>query len=134
MKTIVFSVILCLFALSGKAQPVLTMEKMFFNFDTIPYNGEATFKLKFTNTGDKPLIITRCLTSTNADMCSCEKKSVAPGKDGFITYKLIAASCGRWNKAITVTSNGGAPVIIHIKGFVLCPPAFPENIKPPQVN
>ena len=120
MKTIVASVILCLFALSGKAQAIMTFEKIFFNFDTIPQNSEGTFKLRFTNTGNKPLIISSCKTATSADVCTWDKKPVAPGKDGFITYKFDTKYCGRWNKPVTVTSNNDEKTVIHIKGFVQC--------------
>src|SRR4051812_28351006 len=123
MKSFAAVVLLCFLSLSGRAQAILTVEKIFFNFDTIaPQNGQA-FRMKFTNTGNKPLVITNCLTSGTADACTWDKKAVAPGKDGFITYKIMASSCGRWNKPVTVSSNGGAPVVIHVKGFVLCPPA-----------
>jgi len=130
MKFIFAVLFSCFGTLSVKAQAVLTFERMFTNFDTIPQYTDTTFLLKFTNTGNKPLIITGCTTATSADMCVCDKKPVAPGKSGFIMYKLAAVNCGRWNKSIVVNSNGGEGIVLNVKAFVLCP----EKIAPVQAD
>lgn len=134
MKAAILFIFLSLSAIVATAQPILTFERIFTNFDTVVQGSEGTFQLKFTNTGDKPLIITDCQTTSGADKCTWSKKPVAPGKTGYITYTFETKSCGRWNKPITVTSNGGSAITLYVKAFVQCLPSVAEPAKNESVK
>jgi hypothetical protein len=82
-------------------------------------NGERVFT--FTNTGDKPLIL-----SDVQPGCGCTvlenwtKEPIAPGKTGIITAKYDTQKVGGFAKTITVSSNDPAngKKTLHLKGNV----------------
>ena len=56
------------------------------NFGKIPERGgKVSHTFHYTNTGDKPLVITRITTTCKCTDYSYSKKPVAPGKTGTIT-------------------------------------------------
>jgi hypothetical protein len=109
-----------LFASFARAQSIMTFERIFIRMDTITQFGEGTAQLKFTNTGNKPLVIADCKTTTPEESCSWDKKALAPGQTAYITYKLRPKTCGKWNNPVTVTSKDGDVTVIHVKCFIRC--------------
>lgn len=102
------------------AQPLLTMEKIFTQLDTTASGSQGTKTLEFTNMGNKALTITGVATSYDDEQVSFPKKTIAPGKTAFITYTYTKSECGKFNRDITIHSDGGDQ-IVHLKGFVSCP-------------
>lgn len=102
------------------AQPLLTMEKIFTQLDTTASGIQGTKQLEFTNMGNKALTITGVITGFDDEKVSFPKKTIAPGKTGIITYSYTKTECGKFNRDITIHSDGGEQ-IVHLKGYVSCP-------------
>lgn len=66
-------------------------------------DGERTFM--FTNTGDKPLIISRVQTSCGCTTPEYSKEPILPGEEGKIVVKYDTNRQGPFQKSITVYSN-----------------------------
>jgi len=83
-------------------------------------NGQRSFE--FTNTGDKPLIITNVQSTCGCTIPTKPTEPIMPGKTGKIDVKYNM-SPGPIRKTITVESNAtnveGGRVAIKIKGEVL---------------
>lgn len=83
--------------------------------------GTVTCEFKFTNTGDKPLLVLDIRTSCGCTTPSYTKEPVLPGKQG--TIKVSYSTTGRvgsFDKKITVFTNEPDNVYtLTIKGEVL---------------
>ncbi|MDR1582635.1 MAG: DUF1573 domain-containing protein [Prevotellaceae bacterium] len=115
-KTLGILVIL-LFVFSANAQK-LEFDELVHDFGTIKEEeGAVTHAFKFTNTGDKPLVITEVKPSCGCTTPGWTKEPVQPGGTGEVlaTYRT---SAGPFNKSLTVTASGTSNVILHIKGNV----------------
>ncbi|MBO4814653.1 MAG: DUF1573 domain-containing protein [Muribaculaceae bacterium] len=85
-----------------------TFKETTHNFGTIKESkGPVTYKFEFTNTGNKPLIVTNATAS-----CGCTKpeyptKPIKPGKKGHIkvTFSPVGRA-GAFKKTIKVKTNG----------------------------
>lgn len=81
--------------------------------------GKVSHEFKFTNAGDKNLVI----TNARAD-CGCTRPEysdapVAPGKSGTLKVTFAPAAKGHFSKKVTVTTNGNPrKVRLIIKGEV----------------
>jgi hypothetical protein len=111
------SLLILLSAFSAGAQK-LEFEETVHDFGTLQEElGSVTHAFKFTNTGDKPLVI----NNVHA-MCGCTtpgwtKEPVKPGETGEVlaTYRT---SAGPFDKTLTVKAGGLPNVVLHIKGNV----------------
>ncbi len=74
----------------------------------------------FTNTGDKPLVISRIQTSCGCTTPEYSKEPVLPGEDGKIVVKYDTKREGPFHKSITVYSNAvqAERKVLKIKGNV----------------
>lgn len=81
-------------------------------------DGQRTFI--FTNTGDKPLTISKIDASCGCTTPEYSKEPVLPGKEGKIVVKYDTRRPGSFHKSITVYSNalGAERKILKIKGVV----------------
>lgn len=102
------------------AQPVLTVEKIFTQLDTTMTGVQGTKKLAVTNMGNKSLTITGVDTGFDDEQVTFPKKPVAPGQTAFITYSYTKSECGKFNRDITIHSDGGEQKV-HLKGYISCP-------------
>ena len=98
--------------LGMSAQAEIKFEKKAHNFGTFKSTEVQTVTIKFTNVGDKPLIIQRAQGS-----CGCTKPKfstdpIAPGESGELTisYNPQGRSTGPFHKFVTVMSNSKNPV------------------------
>ncbi len=75
----------------------------------------------FTNTGDKPLIISKVETSCGCTTPEYSKVPVLPGKEGKIVVKYDTHRIGAFQKSITVYSNAvdNERKVLKIRGNVL---------------
>ena len=85
-----------------------TFKEVSYDFGTIKESkGPVTHKFEFTNTGNKPLIVTNAVAS-----CGCTKpefptKPIKPGKKGHIKVTFSPAGrAGAFKKTIKVKTNG----------------------------
>jgi hypothetical protein len=111
------SLALMLFVFSANAQK-LEFDELVHDFGALKEEmGSVTHAFKFTNTGDKPLVITKVQPSCGCSTSGWTKEPVKPGETGEVlaTYRT---SAGSFNKSFTVTSNGLPNVVLHIKGNV----------------
>lgn len=111
MKKIIFLFIALLTAtltLSAKDKADIKFETVSHDFGAIRANGgQVTATYKFTNTGQKPLVI---ISVTNGG-CGCTvptypKEPIQPGKSGQITIKFNPAGrAGEFERVVKVKTN-----------------------------
>jgi len=106
------------------------------NFGEIEQNKPVTYEFEFTNTGNEPLILTNVKPSCGCTTPDWSKEPIMPGESSVIKATYNAARGGKFNKAITVTSNGNSPTkILFIKGFVVTEKdGTPEKEEPMMTN
>lgn len=105
----------------GKKEARIDFKEKIHDFGQISLKkGKVTHEFTFSNTGDKPLVI----TDARAD-CGCTRPEysdapVAPGKTGTVRVTFVPAAKGHFSKKITVTSNGSPrKTRLIIKGEVV---------------
>jgi len=104
--------------------PVIKFEVTDHDFGTIENGADGSFKFVFTNTGTEPLILSNVQSSCGCTIPQWPKEPIAPGVSSAIDVRYDTKRIGAFTKSITVTSNGSeTPIILHIKGNVLAPPA-----------
>jgi hypothetical protein len=106
-----------LFVFSANAQK-LEFDELVHDFGSLKEEmGSVTHAFKFTNTGDKPVVITNVRASCGCTTSGWTKEPVKPGDTGEVlaTYRT---SAGAFDKTLTVTASDLSPVILHIKGNV----------------
>ena len=115
MKTLFLSLAIGLFSAAAVAQPnakpvggngpMITVDKDVHDYGTIAQgaNGECTFKV--TNTGDAPLILTKCEGSCGCTVPQCDTAPIKPGTSTLITVRYDTNRIGPINKSVTILSN-----------------------------
>ncbi|MDR0385464.1 MAG: DUF1573 domain-containing protein [Prevotellaceae bacterium] len=106
-----------LFVFNASAQQ-LEFDELVHDFGTLKEEmGSATHTFIFTNTGDKPLVITHVSASCGCTTPGWTKEPVQPGGKGEVlaTYRT---SPGPFDKTLTVIASGLPNTILHIKGNV----------------
>lgn len=95
-------------------------EKETYDFGKIPQGKPVSAELKFTNSGEEPLIISAVQPTCGCTVANYTKTPVKKGESGSITLTYNAAAVGPFNKAVTVKSNARTPVkYLYIKGEVV---------------
>lgn len=91
---------------SNQKMTRMTFGQYLHDFGTIKQNSTNTYKFKFTNTGDEPLLITNAVGSCGCTVPNYPKEPIAPGKSATIDveYKPGTQS-GAQDKKVTVTAN-----------------------------
>lgn len=108
--------------------PQIEFESDEIDYGTV-YKGEddGIRTIKFTNTGDEPLIINNVKSSCGCTVPSKPKEAILPGKSDTIQVKYNMRP-GSIRKTITIMSNAtnheNGVVAIKIKGKVIAP----ENV------
>lgn len=77
------------------------------DFGVVKMNAPAEVYFEFTNTGDKPLVITNVQSSCGCTTPEYSKKPVPPGKSDKIKVGYKTDKVGPINRSITVNSNAG---------------------------
>ena len=107
--------------------PAQTMEfdSQIIDYGTIEQNSNGKREFKFTNTGDKELIIKSVKGSCGCTIPSYKKEDGSiewsSGETGIIKVRYATNRIGKFIKNITVTTNipGDKPIILTIKGKVI---------------
>lgn len=75
------------------------------DFGKIPQGKPVSVVFNFTNSGNKPLIVTNVSTPCGCTAAEYSKESILPGKKGFVKLTYNASANGTFNKTVTVYSN-----------------------------
>lgn len=104
------------------------------DYGTIDYDANGIREFKFKNVGKSPLTITSvqgecgCTATTIDGKPGWPQEPILPGKGGVIKVKYDTKRQGRFEKNVTVTTNGKfATVKIKIKGEIKPPPATADG-------
>lgn len=119
-KLISFFVALAMSTGVMMAQAEIKFEKTTHNFGTFSENAPAQkCVFKFTNVGDKPLVINQAVASCGCTVPAYTKAPIKPGETGEInvTYNGAGRFPGHFKKTITVRSNGQTEMVrLYIEG------------------
>jgi len=99
------------------------------NFGDLQEGPKANVDFVFTNTGNKPLILTDVKASCGCTTPEWPKEPIMPGQTSKIKVEYnTQGRPGEFTKSITITSNmeDGTPKMIYIKGKV-APAAAPAG-------
>ncbi len=99
--------------------------------------GSVSHKFNFTNTGDKPLVITNVHASCGCTSTNYTRTPVKPGGKGFVEASYNPKyRPGNFTKTITVTTNSTkqAKTILYIMGNVLPRPKTKEDLYPRKIG
>ena len=113
--------LLCIILLIAFVSHGQTMEFESKNIDygIIEHNSDGQREFKFTNSGDKTLIIKNAKGSCGCTIPTWPKEPIAPGVTAEIGVKYSTNRVGKFTKTITLTTNASKkPVILTIKGEV----------------
>lgn len=104
--------------------PKIKFETLEHDYGTIDQYSDGTCKFVFTNTGDKPLIISNAKGSCGCTIPSWPKEPIAPGASSVITVHYDTKRVGRFGKTVTLQSNAtNYPTkVLRIKGEVVAKP------------
>ena len=91
--------------------PNISWSESTFNFgDVKEEGGKVTHKFTFTNTGNKPLVITNVRPSCGCTSSDYTKQPISPGGKGYVSASFDPKRrVGKNSKSITVTTNGNPP-------------------------
>ncbi len=100
--------------------PVIEFDKEVHDYGTIKKGADGSSEFTVKNTGDKPLVISRCKGSCGCTVPTCPKKPIAPGESAKIEVNYDTKRVGPINKSVRVSSNAeNAPnKTLRIKGKV----------------
>jgi hypothetical protein len=92
--------------------PVITFEKLVHNFGEITQGEKVEYSFKFTNTGDKDLLIMSATSTCGCTVPEFPKEPIKPGQSGYL--KVIFDSHGKegyTEKAITIKANTANEIV-----------------------
>lgn len=147
--TFLFTLLVAL-VFSGRAQesvvpntdpnaPEIKIENEILDYGTVDYDANGIREFKFKNIGKSPLTISNvqgecgCTSTTIDGKPGWPQEPILPGKSGVIRVKYDTKRAGRFEKNVTITTNGKMSTIkVKIKGEVKAAPA--EEAKPAPSN
>ena len=91
---------------SKKGARIEFKEKTYDFGDVSLKKGKVSHDFTFTNTGDKPLVITNARADCGCTRPEYSEAPIAPGKTGTVKVTFAPAAKGHFSKKITVTTNG----------------------------
>lgn len=97
---------------TSKGTPVMTFDETVHNFGNVVEGEKVEYSFKFTNTGDKDLLITEASSSCGCTVPDWPKEPVRPGKSAYV--KVVFNSAGKdgfTEKQITLIANTNPPVV-----------------------
>ena len=130
MKKLVFTLFLAVISVmafsqdgtEGNKGPIMTFESMTVDYGTIEQNGDPLRIVKFTNTGDEPLIITNARGSCGCTVPVWPKEPIMPGQESKIEIRYATNRIGQFSKTVRISTNEeNDGHTITVKGKVLKP-------------
>jgi len=125
MKKILTSIIMIAFVSVGlysQNGPKVKFSSNEVNFGTIEQNSEPFRSLKFTNTGNEPLIIKSARGNCGCTVPTWPREAIMPGESSELKVKYSTERVGAINKKVTITTNepeGENTHIISVVGNIL---------------
>ncbi len=109
--------------------PIMTLESMVVDYGTIVQNADPLRILKFTNTGDAPLVIQNARGSCGCTVPTWPKKPIMPGETSELEIRYATNRVGHFSKTVTLTTNemDGEPHVVKVTGMVN-KPAIEESV------
>ena len=122
MKKLILTTILSIFAMvtfaAGEAE--IKFEKTSHDFGTFSESSpKVTCVFKFTNTGDKLLVIHQAIASCGCTVPQYPKKPIKPGEGGeiIVTYDGAGKFPGHFKKSITLRTNAKQEIVrLYVEG------------------
>jgi len=85
--------------------PNIEFKKTTHDFGKIAQGKPVAHEFTFTNTGDEPLVLIKVKASCGCTTPSYPREPIAPGEEAKIKAVYNAASVGKFQKSVTVTTN-----------------------------
>ena len=122
MKRILFAFsILCSAVSAAFAQPKISFEKKVQELGHVLWRNPLPITYRFTNTGNKPLVISKVYSSCGCTQVDWTKTPIPAGGKGVITATFDAEVIGHFYKEIGIYSNASdMPVYVEFNGEVTC--------------
>jgi hypothetical protein len=100
--------------------PSIVVDKEVHDYGDVPFGGDGTCEFKVTNSGNEPLILSKCKGSCGCTVPKCDPNPILPGESSVITVKYDTKRPGPINKSVTINSNAAnEPVkVVRIKRTV----------------
>ena len=115
--------------------PGMVFENETIDYGTIDQNANGQREFRFTNNGNKPLIIMSATGSCGCTVPDAPKEPILPGASAVIKVKYDTNRVGAFTKNVTVTSNAATtPKTLTIKGDVKAAPVKVDPTKPQEVK
>lgn len=124
MKRILFLLMIwSAVALAGKAQPKITFDREQQDLGYVLWRNPVTVTYAFTNTGDKPLVISNVTTSCGCTKATWTEEPIPAGGKGTVTAVFDAEAIGRFYKEVGVYCNASPmPLYLEFNGEVTVDP------------
>lgn len=110
-------------ALAGKAQPKITFDREQQDLGYVLWRNPVTVTYAFTNTGDKPLVISNVTTSCGCTKATWTEEPIPAGGKGTVMAVFDAEAIGRFYKEVGVYCNASPmPLYLEFNGEVTADP------------
>ena len=108
-------------AFAFSSAQTITFEKTTIDYGTVKANSDGNKIFTFTNTGDKPLIISNVQPGCGCTASDWTKEPILPGKKGEVKVHYNTANLNAFKKTIDVFSNDpkSGRVTLYIQGTVV---------------
>ena len=108
-------------AFAFSSAQTITFEKTTIDYGTVKANSDGNKVFTFTNTGDKPLIISNVQPGCGCTASDWTKEPILPGKKGEVKVHYNTATVAPFKKTIDVFSNDpkNSRDKLYIQGTVL---------------
>lgn len=117
LLTSILSIIALVVFAAGEAD--IKFEKTSHDFGTFPESQKVTCTFKFTNTGDKLLVIHHAIASCGCTVPQYSKEPIKPGESGeiVVTYNGAGKIPGHFKKSISIRSNAKREIVrLYVEG------------------
>ena len=97
---------------TSKGAPVITFDEMVHSFGNVTQGEKVEYSFKFTNTGNKDLLITDASSSCGCTIPDWPKEPLRPAKSAYM--KVVFNSAGKdgfTEKEISIKANTNPPVV-----------------------
>lgn len=105
--------------INGNAPRILKWDTTAKDLGAIHQGVPSVVKFTFVNTGHSPIILTDVHPTCSCTAPDWTKNPVPPGQTGYVLATYNAATVGKFNKSIAVTTNEGEIDILVITGEVV---------------
>ncbi len=124
MKKFILTTVLSVFSLiaiaAGDAE--IKFEKTSHDFGSFSESTKVTCTFKFTNTGDKLLVIHQAIASCGCTVPQYSKEPIKPGESGeiVVTYNGAGKFPGHFKKSITIRTNAKQEIVrLYVEGDMI---------------